>query len=90
MQQSTISEPPYHYVRLVFAPRDPQAPPVDEATLHILLTRAMTEMYGRVGAGAISALGDGVDVLDISAHSVTTANVDDENSQQVLLKVARS
>lgn len=90
MQQNTISEPPYHYVRLVFAPRDPEAPPVDQATLHILLTRAMTEMYGRVGAGAISALGDGVDVLDISPHSVTSASGADENSRQVLLKVARS
>lgn len=88
MQQTTISKPAFQYIKLLFTPHEPTAPPVDRATLHILLTRAMTEMYGRVGASAISALGDGVDVLDISRSSL---NVDDEDaSRQVLLKVVSS
>lgn len=91
MQQTTISKPLHQYVKLVFSPHDPAAPPVDRATLHILLTRAMTEMYGRVGAGAISALGDGVDVLDISASfDNEEAAGDNASARQVLLRVASS
>lgn len=88
MQQTTISKPGFQYIKLSFTPHDPAVSPVDRATLHILLTRAMTEMYGRVGAGAISGLGDGVEVLDISTSS---KNVEDNDlSRQVLLKVVSS
>lgn len=76
-------------MKMSFTPRESETPPVDQATLHILLTRAMTEMYGRVGAGAISAIGNGLNILDISRGASTPQN-DDDSSRQVLLKLATS
>lgn len=72
----------------MFTPHDSTIAPVDRATLHILLTRAMTEMYGRVGAGAISGLGDGVEVLQIAEGS--TRHGDQNLGREVLLKVVNS
>lgn len=88
MQQSTISKPAYTYIKLKLAPHDSTTTPVDRATLHILLTRAMTEMYGRVGAGAMSGLGDGVEVLLISNSSMK--GEENGSAREVILRVVSS
>lgn len=86
MQHVTISRIENHYVKIRFSPHDPDGPPLDAATLHILLTRAVTEMYGKVGAGAISGLGNGVEVVEIiPSNDNSDANT---HSRDVLLKVA--
>lgn len=88
MQHTTISNPEYHYVKLYMIPHDEQTLPIDRATMHILLTRAMTETYGKVGAGAMSGLGNGIEVVDISQPVANAAH--QAGCRQVLLKVASS
>jgi hypothetical protein len=85
MQQATLSQLEHYYIKLLIRPHEPVTSVVDLATLHVLLARAMTEMYGRVGAGAMSGLGDGLEIL-----SVAQSYGEDILEREAVIKVASS
>ena len=61
--QRTISSFDHRYLKLRIEPREVSTLPADAPILVSLLQKAALEAFGSVGAGATSALGNGMDVL---------------------------
>ena len=85
---TTLSSFDSHYLKLLVCPRYSQDATIDKATLHILLQQAAIESFGTVGAGAISSIGDGMDIVYIS--NISPEYAEDEKAREVILKVASS
>jgi hypothetical protein len=65
MQRKALSNLPTFYVKLRIEPRDVSGATIDKPTLLSLFNKANLASFGKVGAGAISMLGDGLEILSI-------------------------
>lgn len=67
MQRKALSNLSTFYIKLRIEPRDADSvtQAIDEPTLLSLLNKANLESFGKVGAGAISMLGDGLEIVHI-------------------------
>lgn len=70
-------------MKLCIEPRQDSVLAIDVPTLVQLLNTASLEAFGNVGAGAISALGDGIEVVWLQ-------NAFDAKTRHAIVKIASS